>query len=244
MSERWLRFGVSDGYSRWSATWKLWATSDRGRVQVCLGSSFLNGYLLTDNDGPGQWRVAYAASPEPSPADSMKAGQRLAALADLTSGPQSADGRTCVFRILIPSSSVNLPRITGKYRYVSWIPRPSTGRAVEATVVVTGNRSGMPRWPTRAMVGFAMLGSLELGSGERVSVFYRSVDTSPPDTRPSDDHWVRPTGSRDSHRRLAVGSGADGAIVIHDLVAGGGAAQQTAGFPALPAVTPSALEAW
>jgi hypothetical protein len=222
MTEQWLRFGVSDGYSRWSATWKLWVTSDQGKIQVCLGSGFLKGYLLTSTDAPGRWRVTYASPVVPTPDHSAHARQGATEFVDLSTRPRSVEGRTCVFRILIPSSSVNLPRIAGRYRYVSWIPRPVTGRAVEAAIIVTENRSNMPRWPTRAMVGFAMLGSLELMSGERVSVFYRSVDGSTLAARPHDDGWFQPGGSRDPGRNLAVGSGADGAVVIHDLIADAG----------------------
>lgn len=232
MTEQWLRFGVSDGYSRWSATWKLWATSDQGKIQVCLGSGFLNGYLLARNDGPGQWRVTYASPAEPAPDHSTHAQHGTTGFVDIPTLPRSDEGRTCVFRILVPSSSVNLPRIAGRYRYVSWIPRPATDRAVEAAIIVTENRPGMPRWPTRALFGFAMLGSLELMRGERVSVFYRSVDPSTLATRPSDDGLLYYRGLRDPSRSLAVGSGADGAVVIHDLIARAEAARPTAGLTA------------
>jgi len=221
MTEKWLRFGVSDGQSLWSATWKLWTGSSAGAPEIYLASRYLGGRLQAAPREPGRWTVAFAPATGSGPAGPTSTGRR-----DLYDWPQPSrisNGCVALFRILTPATSVTPPPVRGKHRYVAWIPMAPPGKAVETAIFVTSPTNGMPAWPTRDLVGRSLLGSLELVTGDRVSVLYRTVCNRDTAAHRSGSLHVLPIASADSPRSLAIGFAPDGSRVIYDLAAGPGA---------------------
>lgn len=215
MTEKWLRFGVSDGQSLWSATWKLWTGASAGRPAVYLASRFLGGRLQAGRAASGAWSLAFAPAGGGGPgvATSEEAGVAC-------DWPQpSAIGAGCVllFRILTPATAVTPPPVRGKHRHISWIPKAPPGKAVETAIFVTSPVAGMPAWPTRELAGRSLLGSLELVGGERVSVLYRTVGNPDIVAQPSGLRHVPATTSAQPSRSLVIGLASDGRRVIYDL---------------------------
>ena len=124
-----------------------------------------------------------------------------------------SNGCVALFRILTPATSVTPPPVRGKHRYVAWIPMAPPGKAVETAIFVTSPTNGMPAWPTRDLVGRSLLGSLELVTGDRVSVLYRTVCNRDTAAHGSGSLHVLPTASADSPRSLAIGFAPDGSRV-------------------------------
>jgi hypothetical protein len=229
MPQEWLRFGVRDGHSRWSATWKLWTEGNGEQTDVCLGSASLGGWLRVRIRPPGPWSLCFTPTDGDVGGVAPDVMQRLSEIADRAMLSESSSGYVSMFRILIPASSVSLPNIPGKYRHVSWIPVAPAEKAVETTVVIVEQRDGLARWPTRALVRCILLGSLELASGGRASVLYRIVD-APNEAVSADEFRLLHTVDTRSHLgRLAIGRDPDGVIVIQDLTVSSTSAQRPDG---------------
>jgi hypothetical protein len=127
-------------------------------------------------------------------------------------------------RIQTPATSVTPPPVRGKHRHVAWIPKAPPEKAVETAIFVTSPTKGMPAWPTRNLAGRALLGSLELVTGDRVSVLYRTVGNPDIAAHQRGLLPVPVTASANHPRSLAIGLAPDGSRVIYDLAVGPGAA--------------------
>ena len=220
MTVKWLRFGVSDGQSLWSATWKLWTGSSAGAPEIYLASRYLGGRLQAAPREPGRWTVTFAPATGGGPAGPTSPGRR-----DLCDWPQPSrisGGCVLLFRILTPATSVTPPPVRGKHRHVAWIPKAPPEKSVETAIFVTSPAAGMPAWPTRDLAGRALLGSLELVTGDRVSVLYRTVGN--PDIAAHQRGLLPVTASANHPRSLAIGFAPDGSRLIYDLAVGPGAA--------------------
>jgi hypothetical protein len=232
MTEKWLRFGVSDGQSLWSATWKLWAGSDAGAPEILLASRSLGGRLQAGRRHASQnWAVTFVPATDRGPAGPPLTGRR-----DVGHWPQpSRISETCVllFRILTPATSVTPPPVRGKHRYVAWIPRAPPGRTVETAIFVTAPTNGVLAWPTRELAGRSLLGSFELVTGDRVSVLYRTIASPDFAAHARGPMHVLRTASGGSPRSLAIGVAPDGSPAIYDLAVAPGAdrAADLSGLP-------------
>lgn len=215
MSDKWMRFGVSDGQLAWAATWKLWATRCGETAEVNLASRFLGGRLTAVRGPSGDWRVAFVPSDRPAGVDSV--GQERLALecVERHDPPRIAAGCVLAFRILTPAESVTLPHMAGRFRYISWIPAAQPAKAVETTVLITESQYGAPGWRARDLYGRALLGSLMMDPARRVSVFYRTVDAAIEADVPDARSLIHVTDAPDG-RCLTVSREPDGAMVVHD----------------------------
>ncbi len=215
MTEKWLRFGVSDGQSLWSATWKLWTGSSVGRPEVYLASRYLGGRLQAAPCESGRWTVTFAPATDRGPAGLTPAAGRVAC--DWPRPSEISRGCVLLFRILTPATSVVPPCVEGKHRHTSWIPKAPPEKAVETAIFVTSPAAGMPAWPTRDLAGRALLGSLELVTGDRVSVLYRTVGNPDIAAHQRGLLPVPVTASANQPRSLAIVFAPDGSRVIYDL---------------------------
>ncbi len=218
MAREWLRFGVSDGQSNWAATWKLWATASSDRVEVSLGSRFLGGRLTASREDDGGWAVAFV---RPGDDPACGAGSAAACVGEVEEphhAQQIADGCALAFRILTPASSVNLPHLAGRFRYVAWIPKAPPAKWVEATVVITESRPCTAGWQAQDLYGRALLGSLVLPAGQRVSVFFRTIDAPRHAMAIRNSSACHEAKSSPHSKYLTVAREPAGAMVVHDLV--------------------------
>jgi hypothetical protein len=221
MTERWLRFGVSDGQSLWSATWKLWTGSSAGAPEVFLASRLLGGRLQAGRCASQNWAVTFAPTPDVGLVGLPSAGRRE--VGDWPQPSRISEGCVLLFTILTPATSVTASPVLGKHRHVAWIPKAPPGKSVETAIVVTSSNIGLPAWPTRDLVGRSLLGSLELDSGDRVSVLYRTVGHRDISAHQGRALHVLPKTSVDQPRSLAIGFAPDGSRVIYDLAVRAGA---------------------
>jgi hypothetical protein len=221
MTERWLRFGVSDGQSLWSATWKLWTGSSAGAPEVFLASRLLGGRLRAGRCAAHNWAVSFAPATDVGPVGLPSTGR--SGVCDWPPPSRISAGCVLLFRILTPAASVTPPPVRGKHRHVAWIPKAPPGKSVETAIFVTSPTVGMRAWPTRDLVGRSLLGSLELDSGDRVSVLYRTVGHRDVSVQQSRSLHVLPKTSANQPRSLAIGFAPDGSWAIYDLAARPGA---------------------
>ena len=217
MLRDWLRFGVSDGQLNWAATWKLWATTPDDAVEVHLGSRFLGGRLTASRTDDGDWRLAFVRHGRDSVCGADSAAECIGEIAEHHHAQRIADGCVLAFRILTPATSVNLPHLAGRFRYVAWIPKAPPAKWVETTVMITEPRPRRSGWQAQHLYGRALLGSLLLPDGHRVSVFFRTID-APRHTTPLRDSRAFHKADSSPHRKhMTVAREPAGAIVVHDL---------------------------
>lgn len=220
MAKKWLRFGVSDGQSNWAATWKLWATASGDRVEVNLGSRFLGGRLTASRNDDGLWAVAFVRPGDSPACGADSADACVGEVVEQHHAQRIADGCALAFRILTPASSVNLPHLVGRFRYVAWIPKAPPAKWVEATVVITESRPRMAGWGAQDLYGRALLGSLVLPAGQRVSVFFRTIDAPRHATTTRSGSACFEAKSSPHSKYLTVAREPAGAMVVHDMAAG------------------------
>ncbi len=220
MFRDWLRFGVSDGHLNWAATWKLWATASDDAVEVHLGSRFLGGRLTASRGNDGGWRVAFVRSGGDSLSGAGSSAGCVGEIVEHHPAQRIADGCVLPFRILTPAAAVSLPHLAGRFRYVAWIPKAPPARWVETTVMITESRPLKAGWQARDLYGRAMLGSLMLPDGHRVSVFFRTIDAPRHANSTRSDLAIHRADPPSHARYLTVAREPAGAMVVQDLAGG------------------------
>lgn len=206
LTDNWMRFGVADGRSCWSATWKLWSETVAASPRLHLSSRFLGGCLTAQRESRGQWQTGFDAHP---------AAQREPPPTPVECPRLADDGCTVAFRILTPSRSVTLPHVPGRFRYIAGIPRAASHEAVEVTVVLADDSEACAL-RSRVSAGHTLLGWLPVADGVRAAVLYRAVGQPAVDAMRLTRSPLHAQTCWES-RRLIVTQASDGVTVIDDL---------------------------
>jgi len=113
-----------------------------------------------------------------------------------------APGVTQAFPIVVPASEVrasSLPMTPAEAEKVVWVPMPTTGNAVQITVLYTKPETAVSGWPGRQSMGTKCLGMLPLRNNETVWIASHNIELTPNLAR-TVAWWRRAQVSRHSTR--------------------------------------------
>jgi hypothetical protein len=130
-----------------------------------------------------------------------------------------APGLTQAFAIVVPASEVRPPGLSvtpAETMGVVWIPLPTTGNAVQITVLYAATGTSVSGWPGRRSMGTSFVGMLPLRNGETVWVVAHDFELSEAHARAV--AWWR--GAQVSRDGTPVTDDLRGALFGHDAATG------------------------
>ncbi len=166
MPERSIRFGITDGAGKRSATWKCWTPTGIGKHDVYLACRELGGALKTSLHETGQWHVAYSNSffdekvVEPGHKKKGRFIEKWARPKEL------APGVTLAFRIVTPWSAVRTPYDHKNFKRMHWLQNANEGKATEIDIIVTSSTTPVTGWPGMRSMNTSLVDSMRLDNGE------------------------------------------------------------------------------
>jgi hypothetical protein len=122
---------------------------------------------------------------------------------------------------MTPSAAVTTP-ISPADPDVTWLPNAREGKATEIAILLVAESIPASDWPGKRSMGTSLVGSLQLGGGERAWCVYRVVDLPERPTLPRGrGRFYKGRSARDlvgtELRALAFDSESDGSRVIYDF---------------------------
>jgi hypothetical protein len=176
MSEKSIRFAVTDGTSCRAATWKCWTPIVKGKSDVYLACRELGYAWHASLHQSGDWRIAYIPKffKENLGTFPGKCDKRV--IMQWPRPPQITEGVTLAFRIITPYPAVSIPLDTPLPKNIIPIPVPPDKRAVEISVVITSPHTSVSLWPGRNSMDTQLVGSMVLDSGDTVWIVHRVTD--------------------------------------------------------------------
>jgi hypothetical protein len=225
MAQKSLRFGITDGESLRSATWKLWTETSGGNSEVYLACRSLGGELKASMHQSGNWHVAFSNSTYKNKVEGAIPSLDSRFAEKWPKPLEIANGITLAFRIVTPSSSITTSRETGKYKGVIWLPNSPENKAIEVYILIVEEHVPVSGWPGKNSMKTDLIGSFPLNNGGTVWAVYSVIDM--PELSNSVKgiaHFFKgktkeDLASSDNLRALVFGSEKDGSRTIYDLVA-------------------------
>lgn len=226
MTQRALRFGISDGSGRRAATWKLWTETGGNKSEVYLACRSLGGTLKASLHGSGKWHISYSQRVFDRDVKGAIPKQTDRFIEKWPRPPQIAPGVTLAYRIVTPWSAVTNLIDESKTKGVIWIPNAPELKATEIDILFTNPSTRVSGWPGRRSMKTTLIGSFTLINGETVWAVYWVIDM------PDLSHLGRGVGrfySRRSEkdlesgglRALVFGAEPDGSRVMYDCAVQG-----------------------
>jgi hypothetical protein len=176
MAEQSIRFGITDGSKRRASTWKCWTPKGAGKNDVYLACRSFRGTLKASLHESGNWHIGYSHAFFGKSIDTFAAGPKGRFIDKWARPPDIAPGVMLAFRIVTPSSAVNLSFDPSKYGHLKWIPNAPEGRATEIDILITSPAVHTSGWPGKRSMNTQLVDSMKLDSGERVWVVYHVID--------------------------------------------------------------------
>lgn len=176
MSEQSLRFGVRNATGNRAQTWKVWTRSGVGKHDVYLTCRSLGGKLKASLHGSGSWHIGFIRA---FLNDNLEDGHPKRQDPYIERWPRpapSAPGVTLAYRIVVPTSGVNVPITDSLSSRIVWIQAAPEGMAIEIAVVFTAHDTLASPWPGQHSMNTEFVGNLSLENGEIVWVVSHIVD--------------------------------------------------------------------
>ena len=225
MPEQTIRFGISDGSGRRSATWKVWTPT--GKADVYLACRRLEGTLKASLHESGSWHVAYSQKAFEENVQGAIRSQNDRFLEQWPRPKPIAAGVTLAFRIVTPHSAVT-SQLGEADKNITWLPNCPQQRATEIDILIISHSTLVT--PGKNKMEPKPVGSYELENDESVWVVYWVVDLPNPFPAPAGcGQFYRGRTKEDlKHeglRALVFGDEPAGSRVIHDCAVAAKAAR-------------------
>lgn len=219
MTERSIRFGITNGKGTRASTWKCW-TPGSGKHDVYLACRSLGGTLKASMHQSGNWHIAYTRRFFD---ENVAAAEGIHSTRFIEQWPRPtvlAPGFTLAFRIVTPLSAVSTPCDQPSSPHLEWIPNAPEGKATEIDVIITDPRTDVTSWPGKRSMGTQLVGSITLDSGETVWIVWLVVDNPKFTTIRTTAKYYKGRGPEDLRgkklRALVFGNEKDGSRVVYD----------------------------
>lgn len=221
MPKQSLRFSVRDANGNRAATWKLLTQTGGGKHDVYLTCRSLGGKLKASLHESGSWHVGFVRDFLNENLDDGHPKREDPYIDRWPRPSEIGPGVTLAYRILVPTSGVNMAIEDTLPGSIIWIPAAPDGTAVEIDVVFTAPDAVVSNWPGRSSMNTELVGKLVLENHETVWVVHRVVDV-PGFNLPStcDPTWFK--SGRDvnltdgSIRAILLGNSDDGSRFMVD----------------------------
>lgn len=176
MPKQSIRFSVRDASGNRAGTWKLLTRTGSGKHDVYLTSRSLGGRLKASLHESGSWHVGFVRNflNEELEDDHPKRNDPY-----IDRWPRPAElspGVTLAYKIVVPTSGVNIPILDSLPESIVWIPAGPEGKAVEIDIVFTRPDTIVNSWPGRNSFNTELIGRLSLENQEIVWIVHRVVD--------------------------------------------------------------------
>jgi len=213
MAEQSLRFVVSDNKHR-AESWKIWTRTGLGKHDVYLACRSLGRSLKASLHESDSWHVGFLR-----PFLSQELGADHPKQADpyierWPRPPEIGPGVTLAYRILVPTSAVNIPISDSLPDSTIRILAAPKGKAVEIAVIITAPNTIITDWPTRGSMNTELVGKLNLENAGTVWVVHRTDDVPPLPAVTGNATWFKSgrkvSMSEDNIRGIIFGSHEDG----------------------------------
>ncbi len=221
MSQRALRFGITDGAGHRAATWKLWTETGRKKSEVYLASRSLGGTLKASLHESGNWHIAYNQDVFERDVKGAIPKQKDRFITKWPRHKDIAPGFTLAFRIATPWSAITNLIEKSKTKNVTWLPNAPKPKATEIDIIFTQPKVLVSDWPGSCSMGTSLIGSMPLENGETVWAIYWIIDM--PDLSKLSKGIGRffqgkshDDLRKDGLRALIFGTEPDGSRVIYD----------------------------
>jgi hypothetical protein len=176
MPQQSLRFSVCDENGNRAVTWKLLTQTGSGKHDVYLTCRPLGGKFKASLHQSGSWHVGFVRDFLNKNLDHSHPKREDPYIDRWPRPTEIAPGVTLAYRIVVPTSGVNIP-ITNKLpKSIIWIPAAPNGKAVEIDVVFTRPDTIVSNWPGRNSMQTELVGKLVLENQEIVWVVHHVVD--------------------------------------------------------------------
>jgi hypothetical protein len=175
LSERAIRFGITDGSGKRAATWKCWTPVGAGKSDVYLTCRSIGYALKVSMHETGEWHIAYSEKFFAENPDAL-ADRPQGRFIDKWARPNEiAPGLTLALRIITPHSAVSIP-IASLKRTITWIPNSPPGQALEICTFFTSPYALVSSWPGKNSMQTKLVGSMLLENNEKIWVVYRTIE--------------------------------------------------------------------
>ena len=176
MSQKSVRFGISDEHQLCSATWKLWTETAGENSEVYLACRELGGEIKASLHQSGQWHIAFSNKTYKEKVEGAIPSLQNRFTDKWPRPVEIAKGYTLAFRIVTPYTSVRGSRVSGKNKKVIWIPKPPDLKAIEIDIIITNQHTNVSEWPGKTSMGTSLIGSFQLNNGDIAWVVYLIID--------------------------------------------------------------------
>jgi len=176
MPKQSLRFSVRDENGNCAVTWKLLTQTGNDKHDVYLTCRSLGGKFKASLHQSGSWHVGFVRDFLNENLDRCHPKREDPYIDRWPRPTELAPGVTLAYRIVIPTSGVNIPITNSLPKSITWIPAAPKGKAVEIDVVFTRPGTVVSNWPGRNSMQTELVGKLVLENREIVWVVHRVVD--------------------------------------------------------------------
>lgn len=220
MPEQSLRFGVRNASGNRASTWKVWTRRGVGKHDVYLTCRSLGGKLKASLHGSGSWHIGFIRAFLDDNLEDSHPKRQDPYIERWPRPAPLAPGVTLAYRIVVPTSGVNVPITDSLSSRIVWIQVAPEGMAIEIDVVFDAHDTVVGHWPGRRSMNTDFVGNLSLENGETVWVVSRIVDV--PELRSLSGKLTRFKSGRDvdlagaNIRAIIFGNHEDGSRFMVD----------------------------
>lgn len=176
MPEVAVRFAVQSRSGFRSTTWKCWTNTGQGKYDVYLVNRALGKAIKTSFHETGYCQNAYLADflrKQGVDEDNILSNR----LINKWHQPDEiGKGITLAYRVVIPSSAVDIPMVQRERSKIHWIPAPPAHQAIEIAILFTQPDALVTGWPARGSMGTELIGHMVLANKVTVWLVHRVVD--------------------------------------------------------------------
>ena len=171
-----VRFGVQSPSGLCSTTWKCLTNTGQGKYDVYLLNRFLGKALHTSFHQSGYCQNAYTEEflRKEGVAEEDILNNRV--INKWHQPDEIGKGITLAYRIIIPSSAVDLPMVQEEHPNIHWIPAPPAHRAIEIAILFAKADALVTGWPARSSMRTGLIGHMVLANNATVWLVHRVVE--------------------------------------------------------------------
>ncbi|MCF8068296.1 MAG: hypothetical protein K9L30_06900 [Desulfobacterales bacterium] len=220
MAEKSIRFGINDDKGYRSSTWKCWSRSNVGKNDVYLACRSLGCAFKASLHQSGYWHVAYSNNFFEKKVESSEKIEKGRFIEKWFKPKEIAPGITLAYRIVTPSSSVNVPYDKSNFKRIHWISNANTGKATEISILISKPSTQISNWPGKNSMNTKLVATMILDNNEVVWIVYREIDMLKLPNLNTDPKYFKGKSKKDlicdNLRILIFGKEIDGSRVFYD----------------------------
>ncbi len=170
-----IRFTVTDGKGKRSATWKCWSQAESGKNDIYLICREMKGAIKTSFHQSGIWRSAFSEEFWEQNFDTFRGHIEDRCLDKWSVLNEIGPGIVLAFFIYIPYLSIN---IVGEQirKNIVQVESPPEDETVQISILITKQYTKVSNWPGETSMGTKLIGSMVLANGDIVWIVYKYVD--------------------------------------------------------------------